>query len=32
MDGALTWNGICKLTIRGPLGLLFGIGWVELGP
>jgi len=31
-DGALTWNGVCKLTIRRPLDLFYGIGWVELGP
>jgi len=30
-DGTLTWNGVYKLTIRGLLGLLYGIGWVELG-
>ncbi len=59
-DGALTRNGVCRLTIRGPLditlrhrvgrawsrmmkklkfltirrplGLLYGIEWIELGP
>jgi len=31
-DGALIGNGGCKLTIRRPLGLLYGTRCVELGP